>query len=241
MERFTYFCYHYFWGALDWVFPPSCSGCGKLGRRWCSDCEAGLVPLRNNICDICGYLIENGTVCSRCAVNPPEFTMLRSVYEYQGGLRNAIHRLKYDNDLGVGEILGRKCADHLERLHWKIDLVIPVPLGKKRRKERGYNQAAMIAYPMSLMLGIQYGQKQLVRSKETVTQVEYNAEQRKQNVHEAFSAPNSHLKGKNILIIDDVITTGSTMDECARALKKAGVKNVYGLSVARTMIKGKLT
>ena len=156
-------------------------------------------------------------------------------------LRNAIHRLKYDNDLGVGEILGKKCADHLSRLQWKIDKIIPVPLGKKRRKERGYNQAAMIAYPMSLMLGIQYGQNQLIRSKETVTQVEYNAEQRKQNVHEAFSAPASNLTGKNILVIDDVITTGSTLDDCARALKKAGVKNVYGLSVARTMIKGKLT
>ncbi len=80
-------------------------------------------------------------------------------------LRNALHRLKYDNDLGVGEILGKKCADHLKALNWNIDLIIPVPLGKKRRKERGYNQAAMIAYPMALMLGIQYGSKTISSNK----------------------------------------------------------------------------
>ena len=191
MERFTYFCYHHFWDALDWVFPPACSGCGRIGMRWCSDCDAGLIPIGYDICEICGYPVENGTICNRCADKRPEFTMLRSVYEYQGGVRNAIHRLKYNNDLGVGEILGSKCADHLTRLQWKIDMVMPVPLGKQRRKERGYNQAAMIAYPMALILGIQYGQKQLVRSRETVTQVEYNAGQRKQNVHEAFNATTS--------------------------------------------------
>jgi ComF family protein len=189
------------------------------------------------VCEICGYPIDDGMVCIRCIEKPPEYTKLRSIYEYREELRNTLHHLKYDSDLGVGEILAGKCAKQLKKLNWNIDMIIPVPLGKNRRKERGYNQAAMIAYPMALMLGIHYGNKKLIRVKETVSQVDFNAEQRRMNVHDAFRAPGPDLQGKSILVIDDVITTGSTMSECAHALKKAGAINVYGLSVVRTMIK----
>jgi ComF family protein len=176
-------------------------------------------------------------LCIRCTDKRPEYSKLRSIYEYRDELRSTLHHLKYDNDLGAGEILGSKCADYLNRLDWNIDMIFPVPLGENRRKERGYNQAAMIAYPMALILGIHYGHKDLIRVKETISQVDFNAEQRRLNVQDAFRAQGADLQGKNILIIDDVITTGSTMSECARALKKAGAINVYGLSVARTMIK----
>lgn len=241
MERFTYFCYQHLWKTLDWIFPPECSGCAAAGIRWCSDCESKLTPLQKNLCMVCGYPISRDTICTRCSEKRPEYTELRSVYEYKEELRNAIHHLKYYNDLGVGEVFGSKCANHIKNLKWKIDMIIPVPLGKKRRMERGYNQAALIAYPMALKLGIPYDSRKLQRIKETISQVEYHLEQRKQNVHEAFTASAAELAGKSVLVVDDVITTGSTIEDCARALKKAGATNVYGLSVARTMIKGDLT
>jgi competence protein ComFC len=241
MKRFTYFYYHLFWEVVDWIFPPACSGCGKIGERWCSTCDHQLIPLQNQICQICGYPVENGEICEKCLIDRPSYTQLRSLYLYQGEIRNALHRLKYNNDLGVGEILGQKCADQLSMNDWDIDLIIPVPLGKKRRRERGYNQSALIALPLALILNIPFNSKAILRKKETVTQIEFKAEERKQNVKDAFSANPAFVHEKNILIVDDVITTGSTMDACALELKNAGARNVYGLSVARTMIGKKFT
>jgi competence protein ComFC len=241
MERFTYFSYHAFWEVVDWIFPPTCSGCGKIGERWCSSCDLQLTPLYDQICQICGYPMQSGKICEKCKNDRPSYTKLRSIYAYKAELRNALHRLKYNNDLGVGEIMGKKCAEYLSFLNWDIDLILPVPLGKKRRRERGYNQSALIAFPLALILNIPYNPKAIIRKKETVTQIEFKAEERKQNVKDAFLANTSVVNGKNVLIIDDVITTGSTMDSCALELKIAGARNVYGLSVARTMIGKKFT
>ncbi len=194
-----------------------------------------------DICDVCGYPLEWGNLCSRCNESRPKILRMRSLYQYDGQIREALHHLKYDNDLGIAEILGKKCAEYISNNQWEIDLVIPVPLGKERRKERGYNQAAMIAYPLSIYCNIFYNSKCLSRQKETTTQVEFSADRRRQNVKDAFIAEGKVVKGKNVLVVDDIITTGSTIDECASALINAGAKNVYGLSVARTMLAGKLT
>jgi competence protein ComFC len=241
MERFTYFSYHALWEVVDWIFPPTCSGCGKNGERWCSSCDLLLIPLHSQICLFCGYPIDSGEICEKCKNDRPSYTKLRSIYTYQGELRNALHRLKYNNDLGVGEIMGKKCSEYLSLLKWDVDLILPVPLGKKRRRERGYNQSALIAFPLAIILNIPYSSKAILRKKETVTQIEFNAEERKQNVKNAFSANPVLVQHKNILIIDDVITTGSTMDACTLELIRAGARNVYGLSVARTMISKNFT
>jgi|WetSurMetagenome_2_1015567.scaffolds.fasta_scaffold21140_7 competence protein ComFC len=241
MERFTYFYYHLFWEILDWIFPPVCSGCGKSGERWCSTCDQKLIPLPDKVCQICGYPIDTGATCDKCLAERPGFTSLRSIYVYQDEIRNALHRLKYSNDLGVGEIMGQKCANYLNFLDWDVDLIIPVPLGKRRRRERGYNQSALIAFPLALIMKIPYSSKALFRKKETVTQIDFKAEERKLNVKDAFSANSTIINGKSVLIIDDVITTGSTMDACAAELINSGARNVYGLSVARTMIGKKFT
>lgn len=241
MVCFTYFWYHIFWEALDWIYPPSCGGCGSMGVRWCTNCESSLVQIREDVCSICGYPYGNRNICEKCFRSKPSYTQLRSIYRYQTSIRRSLHQLKYKNDLGFGEILGQKCAEFLKSLEWSIDIITPVPLGKRRRKERGYNQAALIAYPIALLLKTPYKSKLLERVKETHSQIDFSAEQRKENMQNAFIAISTGLRGKNILIVDDVITTGSTMDSCAKALKKAGAKNVYGLSVARTMIETDLT
>jgi len=154
---------------------------------------------------------------------------------YDGPIKNALHHLKYDNDLGIADILAGKLSDHLQDLEWPIDLVVPVPLGKERRKERGYNQSAMLAYPLAIKLGLKYSSRLLKRIRETGSQVDLTREERRKNVNGAFFVEKGLVEKKVVLVVDDIITTGATMQECARALLDAGAKEVYSLSIARTV------
>ena len=117
------------------------------------------------------------------------------------------------------------------------DNIVPVPLGKKRLKERGYNQAALIAKPLSRLAAIPYEPSMVKRIKETKSQVGMSINERRMNMEDAFLSQSINSHGMNFLIIDDVFTSGSTMDSCARALKDAGADLIYGLTVARTMLK----
>jgi ComF family protein len=128
--------------------------------------------------------------------------------------------------------LSENLSDVLVSTDWEIDIVIPVPLGVARRKERGYNQASLLARPIALMFDYSYQPNILSRTRETISQTELNFKQRKENVAGAFDAPGGLVNGKNILIVDDVRTSGSTLNSCADALFRAGAKNVYGLTLA---------
>jgi ComF family protein len=123
----------------------------------------------------------------------------------------------------------------LKNLAWQIDVIIPVPLGVARQKERGYNQAALIARPVALGTGRSYRPKALSRVRETKTQVGLSIEERRKNVGGAFKAERQRVVDKNVLLIDDVLTTGSTMEACAAALIEAGAGKVYGLTLARAL------
>jgi ComF family protein len=135
----------------------------------------------------------------------------------------------------LGECLSTHLVDLLGELGWGLDLVVPVPLGMARLKTRGYNQAALLAYPLSLVTGLVHKPKAIMRTKETQTQVGLSLASRRANVQDAFSADNKVVAGKRVLIIDDVITTGATMHACASALIQAGAKEVYGLALARAV------
>jgi ComF family protein len=123
----------------------------------------------------------------------------------------------------------------LKSLAWEIDVIVPVPLGVARQKERGYNQAALIARPVALETGWAYRPKALSRVRETKTQVGLSIEERRMNVGGAFKAEGEGVAGKNVLLIDDVLTTGSTMEACAAALIEAGAAKVFGLTLARAL------
>jgi len=114
-----------------------------------------------------------------------------------------------------------------------VNIIVPVPLGVARRKERGYNQASLLAKPLALCFNIPYQEKALFRIRETESQVSLSREQRQQNVSEAFQAKSQLVRGKRVLVIDDVTTSGSTLDACADALLKADADRVYGLTLAR--------
>ncbi len=146
-----------------------------------------------------------------------------------------MHRLKYRRDLGLGEALTPQLTDFVSGLAWSLDLVVPVPLGLKRLDERGYNQVALIAWPLAMSLGIAYDPQGVARRRETRTQVGLVRRERQENVRDAFVANPTRVRGRSILLVDDVATTGSTLSSCAGALSAAGARDVFALTVARAL------
>jgi len=229
-----YQLYRLLWTAVDWVYPPNCVGCGVLGSRWCDSCLASVQRIAGVTCEICGKP-GSRTPCSDCARSRPAFEALRSWSIYSGLPREAILRLKYRNDVGLGEAIGSQLANWFVSLDWGIDLVACVPLGRSRLRERGYNQAGLIARPFAMALGLSYQPHALSRVRETLSQVGLTVHERTENVRGAFSASGSHVSAKCVLVVDDVATTGSTLGACAEALLAVGASRVYALSAARAI------
>jgi len=174
-------------------------------------------------------------LCARCTENPPEYKLLRSWAVFANPIQGALHRLKYRRDVGLGEALSGQVAGFIAQLNWPVDTLIPIPLGKKRLKERGYNQVAMIAKPLSIQLGLKYLPKALSRARETRSQVGLSAMERQENVRSAFLADDLKMSGRIVLLIDDVATTGATLSSAAEALYTSGARDVYGITIARAL------
>jgi ComF family protein len=161
----------------------------------------------------------------------PPYTALRSWAVFAGPLRQALHRLKYARDIALGETLAQPLIELFLSLCWKVDLVVPVPLSRARGVERGYNQAALLARPLAWPAGFlppkppkrgpQPGWPDEIRRRDTVK--------------DAFFAPSSQVQGKRILVIDDVTTSGATIEACAQALTAGGAERIYGLTLARAV------
>lgn len=223
------------WESLDWLFPPLCGGCGISGTRWCSDCQKKVNAIHDTVCTFCGLPQESVGLCTQCGENPPAYKMLRSWAVFAGPIQGALHRLKYKRDVGLGEALSEQVAGFVSQLNWPVDTLIPIPLGKKRLKERGYNQVAMIAMPLSMQLGLKYLPKAISRARETRSQVGLSAMERQENVRSAFLADKWKVRGQAILLIDDVATTGATLSSAAEALYNSGARDVYGITIARAL------
>lgn len=233
-ERSVFGLYRLLWSGLDYIYPPACGGCGKRGKRWCDDCNDASKRITPPLCIRCGRPLSNSAeICDRCKTDPPAFIALRSWAIYCGSIRRAIHQLKYRRDIALGEVLAKGLIDILDSTMWDIDIVAPIPLGKKRHKERGYNQAALLAFPLAIAKGLPYKNNALQRVQETTSQVHLSREERARNVKNAFRADSKIVAGHNIIIVDDVTTTGATMQACALALIDAGANCVYGLTLAR--------
>jgi competence protein ComFC len=226
--------HHLLWQTIDWIYPPRCATCGKWGERWCDSCQQTVKLLAvTEICPLCGIPQPEAELCAECTTYHPVYTALRSWGSYEGTLRTAIHRLKYHSDIGLSETLARPLTGLLRDLDWQVDLVTAVPLSSKRRRQRGYNQAALLARWVGLSAGVPFQPKALIRLRDTASQVGLHAHQRRENVAGAFQARSETAQGKKVLIIDDVTTTGATMQACAQALISAGANQIYGLTLAR--------
>ncbi|MBM3124753.1 MAG: ComF family protein [Chloroflexi bacterium] len=229
-----YSVYHNIWKVLDAFFPPTCAGCGELGSRWCSNCQTSVKVLDRNICTICGLPQEKEKLCQACAEERPRFRALRAWAAYEGSVRRALHRLKYRKDIGLGETLADAMIPFVRSLNWQPDLILPVPLGKKRLRERGYNQVAVVSRPLAAAMGISFSEQVLFRQKETQSQVGLNRRERIVNMNQAFSS-NRPVVGKVVILMDDVATTGSTLSSAAGTLYDAGASEVFALTVARAL------
>lgn len=245
---------HWFWdGLLNLVFPPRCQVCLKFGRAAiCDSCLAEIKVIEPPFCAICGRpfdpLAKAAPVCTQCRKRRWSFQWARAYGTYEGTLREAIHRFKYSGKRVLAEPLGKMLAeragDLTEVALEAIDLICPVPLYPARKKERGFNQAELLSKVLAERTGLPIEAGLLQRTRDTQPQVDLPAQDRARNVRGAFAAaadagrqPSNtaeQVKGKSILLVDDVLTTGATLNECAKMLRRAGASQVYVLTVARS-------
>ncbi|HDQ72193.1 MAG TPA: ComF family protein [Chloroflexi bacterium] len=218
---------------LNLFFPPRCMGCGRVGVHLCADCSDLVPRVLSPFCVRCGDAVETGRFCKRCRVSPLRIESVRSVACFEGFIQEAIHHLKYDGHFALAEPLGGLMANYWAACGHPVDVVVPVPLHAQRLRERGYNQAALLAREMVHHAGLPVDERTLVRNRATASQIDLDAVQRKENVRDAFVCVDDRLAGKRVLLIDDVCTTGSTLEACAVALYEGGAQHVRALTLAR--------
>ena len=143
--------------------------------------------------------------------------------------------------MSIGDALAIQMKEFVRSLNWPVEVLVPVPLGKKRLKERGYNQVGLVARSLAYEVGLEYVPRALWKSRETRTQVGLTISQRWENVHKAYQANPEVVRRKSILIMDDVATTGSTIQACTEALVSAGAREVYAITIARALSHHDLT
>jgi ComF family protein len=235
MVRPAYRLYRLAWTGLDWVYPPRCGGCGSSGSRFCNHClqETQIIP--SPVCTVCGRSLESPGTCRNCQADLPDFTAMRSWAFFSGPLRSAMHRLKYKRDVALGDTMAQPLIRLLATTNWVIDLVTAVPAGVARQKERGYNQAALLARPIALSQGVPLRLGALKKLRETRSQVGLSVQERRRNVENAFQADAGSVQGKHVLLVDDVATSGATITACTRALNHAGAQQVFVLTLAHAV------
>lgn len=218
---------------LDLVFPRRCFGCGKEDAFLCAACCEKFPRLEAPFCNHCGLPIEEDTSCSKCASTPLEIDGIRSLFRHDGLARDAVHSLKYNNIKALAQPLAQLMTDYLTSTPLPVDCVISVPMHSKRIRKRGYNQAELLASEIVQSGKLRKAKGTLLRLKNTPSQVSLGADDRRNNVKEAFKCADQAFLNQRILLIDDVCTTGATLNACAIALKDAGATAVWGLTISR--------
>ncbi|MGB8889575.1 MAG: ComF family protein [Candidatus Korobacteraceae bacterium] len=233
------------------LFPSDCRLChtplDNLSRiPVCRECLAAIKPVRAPQCVVCGdrlvsaQLLMGDGRCANCRDFEPEFERAVSFAEYEDGVRGLIHLLKYEGVTPVAGLLGSMLAEAMRELLAGREavnpLLIPVPLHLSRRQSRGFNQAELIARAAGKCLSprLEVATGILRRKRDTLSQVGLSCEERRQNVQGAFRISDpARVKGRILIVVDDVMTTGATLSECAGVLKQAGAERVWAATVAR--------
>ena len=245
--------------VVDLLFPPYCVACRRYGTWLCADCQCKIELIHPPVCLRCGMPLDvssatgsfqptvaslagSGQVrdeawlCGNCHDAPSPLTGLRACAFHSGPLRTAIHQFKY-NDL---KCLAAPFGDMMSQ-GWSLlapggvvaDLVVPVPLHRTRQRGRGYNQAALLAEQLGGRLDLPVRADVLIRTKATAPQVGLSTDERRANVHGAFACIDGSLAGTRVLLVDDVYTTGSTLEAASAALQQGGVESVWAYTLAR--------
>ncbi len=218
--------------VLDLLYPSFCIGCGREGELICSSCLKSLPRIEPPICLKCGKPIDRGNLCRFCEDEPPKIDGIRSPFRFDGLVKDAIYQLKYKNLKAIAHPLAQLMSEYLEDNPLPSDVLVPVPLHQRRIRERGYNQCSLLAGELGGLISLPVVSDSLVRKVNTPPQTRMSAEERKRNVSGAFSC-GGRLRDKAVILIDDVSTTGATLESCAIALKEAGALSVWGFALAR--------
>lgn len=231
------------------LFDRRCSGCGNVvlakavigpvSNCLCEECTRKLSALKSGFCKSCALPFAEGSTslgpCQACLLKKPEWRTIYFLGLYQGLLKDLVLDLKYHSGLFVGPLLGQLLADKVnEQLETaNYDAIIPVPIHLKRLKERGFNQSLELARPIAKVINAPLRADWFVRVKHTIPQEQLSQKERQKTVIGVFSA-SPEFKGLHVLLVDDVMTTGTTIKECTRILLKAGAASVDVAVIART-------
>lgn len=228
----------------DVVFPPQCMACGTVlrERKWsfCPDCFSQIEFIHSPLCVLCGQPFsepgENDHLCGACLPAAPAFSVARALGQYDKVLMDVIHRFKYGGKTSLGERLGEFMAEcsYPSLMIADYSLVMPVPLHPRRLRQRGFNQALILARGISRRFSLHLDFLSLKRIVFTEPQVGLGKERREHNIRGAFQVADAgRIKGEKIILVDDVYTTGSTVKECARTLMQNKAEQVAVLTLAR--------
>ena len=227
-------------GILDLIYPKRCTMCDctvePSDEMICPSCAEKLHFTEGPFCLKCGKQLshEESEYCSDCEKKIHAFDAGRSLFPYSDRVIKSLYRLKYSNRPGYAAFYGMKMAlvfpEVIEK--WGVQVIMPVPLHKSRLKVRGYNQAALMARALGAGVGIPVVEDGLIRVKKTRPQRLLDAPARQDNLKNAFKIGRFDVKLKTVLLVDDIYTTGSTIDEVCRVLRQAGVKEIYFLTAA---------
>jgi ComF family protein len=236
--------------VLDFLYPPRCTACGTAlgaGRRVCARCVELVERMPEPRCEVCGGALESAasdaSQCARCLAHPPRYRIARSIARYRttaedepGSLPALIRRHKYGLDQSVGRALVEYIGDELPVSAADYDVVMPVPLHWRRLWWRGFNQAALLAAEVARRLDLPLDTGAMSRKRFTPPQTSQHHGERIRNVRRAFTVTNpDRVRNRRVLIVDDVMTTGATVDECARVLLAAGAACVDVFTLARAL------
>lgn len=229
--------------TLDLIYPPKCMVCNKIialnKARWlCDNCKNLLEYTKEPKCIKCSRPVQKEkSFCTQCANKDFSFCKNFSVYEYYGVLQSIIYKFKYGNNPNLGKGLAKLMVENLGLEFFKdFDFLVPVPLHKRKLRKRGFNQAGVLCKEISKLTGVKSLDKLLIRKKNTKSLSRLSPRERVNNLKGAFHInqkyKNNNIESRSFLIIDDIYTTGSTMNFCSKILVENGAKNVCGLTIA---------
>ena len=222
--------------ALDFLFPQKCLGCGKEGELLCRRCQLSLPRISPPVCPKCGRPQPSGIMCPSCIGWQNNVDGIRAPFKFEGLMREAVHQLKYKNLRSLATPLAELLYNYLTHYPLPGEFLVPVPLHRKRLRERGYNQSLLLTYKLGKLLKVPVVDSCLARVSYVLPQAQTkSAAERFENVRGAFSCLNSQLHNTRVILIDDVSTSGATLDACASVLKLAGVLSVWGVTLTREL------
>ncbi len=218
----------------DALLPASCLLCGADSRRTllCADCHGDLPELPAGHCPLCADQTTHGERCGSCLKDPPSFDGTVALYRYDFPVDRIVHALKYGHQLAVADWCGQRLGERLAGQ--RFDRIIPLPLHDERLRQRGFNQSLEIAQKFAVWAKIPVDREHVRRSRATPPQADLPLKARRKNVRGAFECA-ADFSGQSLLLVDDVMTTGATANECARVLKLHGAASVTVAVVARAL------